>query len=80
MMLRARSQFDGALAMVTIFHGFVADAHACTVSALPFVPLNIAVVCVAQLVSLQTVKEPLAASLRAPLSRFGFCLRKQFAV
>jgi hypothetical protein len=51
MMLRARSQFDGALAMVTIFHGFVADAHACTVSAYPLVTLNVAVMSVAHFFS-----------------------------
>jgi|NGEPerStandDraft_6_1074524.scaffolds.fasta_scaffold94617_3 hypothetical protein len=47
MMLRARPQFDGALAMVAIFHEFVADADARSISALPFMPLDIAVVSVA---------------------------------
>ena len=48
MMLRARPQFDGALAMVAIFHAFVADALARTICALPFVSFDIAVVSVAQ--------------------------------
>jgi hypothetical protein len=48
MMLRARSQFDGTLAMVTLFHRLIANADA-RICSLPFVPLNIAVMPVAHL-------------------------------
>ncbi len=47
MMLRARPQFDGALAMVALFHRLIANADARTISALPFMPLSIAVMPVA---------------------------------
>jgi len=47
MMLRARSQFDGALAVVSILHGFTVNADARTISAFPIMPLNIAVMPVA---------------------------------
>ena len=46
-MLRARSQLDGALAMVALLHQQITDAFAGTVGAYPLVPLNIAVMSVA---------------------------------
>jgi hypothetical protein len=46
-MFRTRSQLDWTLAVVAIFHAFVADALARTICALPFMPLNIAVMSVA---------------------------------
>ena len=48
MMLRARPQFDGALAVVAFFHGFTVNADARNISALPIMPLNIAVMSMAQ--------------------------------
>src|ERR1017187_568974 len=49
MMLRAHSQLDWTFAVVAIFHEFVADALALTICALPFMPLNIAIMFVAHL-------------------------------
>ena len=45
-MFRTRPQFDGALAVVALFHRQITDALAC-ICALPFVPFDIAVVFVA---------------------------------
>ena len=50
-MLRARSQLDGALAMVALLHQQITDAFAGTVGAYPLVPLNIAVMSVAHFFS-----------------------------
>ena len=50
-MLRARSQLDGALAMVALLHQQITDAFAGTVGAYPLVPLNIAVMFVAHFFS-----------------------------
>jgi hypothetical protein len=46
-MLRARSQLDGALAVVAFFHQQITDALAATIRALPFVSFDIAIVFVA---------------------------------
>jgi len=48
-MLRARSQLDGALAMVALLHQQITDALAGAVAAYPIVTLNIAIVFVAHL-------------------------------
>ena len=48
-MLRARSQLDGALAVVAFFHQQITDALAATIRALPFVSFDIAIVFVAHL-------------------------------
>ncbi len=49
MMLRASSQLDWTLAVVANFHRLTADAQARTIYALPFMPLNIAIMSVAHL-------------------------------
>ena len=46
-MFRASTQLDWAFGVVAIFHEFVAEALARTISALPIMPLNIAVMSVA---------------------------------
>jgi hypothetical protein len=46
-MLGAVPQLDGALGVVAIFHQLTADALARSVSALPIMPLNAAVVSMA---------------------------------
>ncbi len=54
MMLRARSQFGGALAMVALLHQQITYALAATIRALPFVPFNVAVVLVAHFFPLKS--------------------------
>ena len=51
MMLGARSQLDWTLAVVALFHRLVADALTRTICALPFMPLNIAIMFVAHFAS-----------------------------
>jgi hypothetical protein len=56
-MFRTSTQLNGALAMVALFHQQITDALAHTVSALPFVPFNVAVVFVAHFFSLGDVNK-----------------------